>query len=232
MDLLTIDTLLAGRGLTLLGAFHPGPDDHVPGLENGSLGTATLVLVGNAGPAMWRAFARQPRRDSDPDPLDHWSRQTLTTVATTLSKKVDLPVLALFPFDGPPYRPFQKWAQRTGNVHRSPLGPMVHHQYGLWHAYRGALLVPARLNLPPVTIIPSPCDACAAKPCLAVCPVQAFDGTAYDVPACVDHLASGAGEDCFKRGCLARAACPVGASYAYGEDQARFHLGKFFAAHR
>ena len=232
MDLTTIDTQLAGCGLTLLGAFHPAPDDDVPGLENREPGTASLVLVGNAGPAMWRAFNKQHHQESDPDPLDHWSRETLTTVAATLSTELGLPVTALFPFDGPPYLPFQKWAQRTGNVHASPLGPVVHHQYGLWHAYRGALLFPARLDVPPVKLMPSPCDTCANKPCLAACPVQAFDGTAYNVPACVDHLASGAGEECFRLGCLARAACPVGVSYAYGEGQARFHLGKFFAAHR
>jgi len=232
MDLKAIDTLLAGCGLTLLGAFHPTHDDGVPGLENSAPETTSLVLVGNAGPAMWRAFNKHRRRESDPDPLDDWSRETIRTRAATLSKEFNLPVTALFPFDGPPYLPFQKWAQRTGNVHRSPLGPVVHHQYGLWHAYRGALLIPAKLALPPLTVMSSPCDTCADKPCLAACPVHAFDGTAYNVPACVEHLASGAGEDCFRLGCLARAACPVGTRYAYDEDQARFHLGKFFAAHR
>jgi len=232
MELKTVDILLANNGLTLLGAFHPAPDDAVPGLENREPETASLILVGNAGPAMWRAFSDRPHRKDDPDPLDDWSRETLMAVAATLSTTSGLPVTALFPFDAPPYLPFQQWAKRTGNVHRSPLGPVVHHQYGLWHAYRGALLIAAKLTLPPVEFMPSPCDACADKPCLAACPVQAFDGVSYNVPACVEHLASGTGEDCFRQGCLARAACPVGVPYAYGEDQARFHLGKFFAAHR
>ena len=199
-----------------------------PGLVTGN---ATLILAGNAGPAMWRAFAAQRLDDDEPDPLDCWSRRTLATITEKLSAEFDLTVTALAPFDGPPYLPFQDWAKKSGAVHPSPFGPVVHIQYGLWHAYRGALLIPAALELPPVTPAPSPCRDCADKPCLSGCPVGAFGDAGYDVPACVGHLAGGRGDDCFRKGCLARAACPVGAAYAYGEDQARFHLGKFFANH-
>ena len=78
----------------------------------------------------------------------------------------------------------------------------------------------------------SPCDDCTGKPCLSACPVNSFSGSGYDVPSCVGHLAGGEGDECFRLGCLARRACPIGQDYAYGEDQARFHLGKFFAAYR
>ncbi len=231
MDL-TIDSELAGCGLIRLGAFHPAPGDGVPGPAGDRPQTASLILAGNAGPAMWRVFAGQRRREDDPDPLDRWSRRTLTRIAAKLSRDHGLPVRALFPFDGPPYLPFQRWAQKSGAVHPSPFGPMIHNQYGLWHAYRGALVIGAALDLTPAIPAPSPCDDCARKPCLSACPVGAFGAAGYDVPACVGHLASGRGEDCFRLGCLARAACPVGVGYAYGEDQARFHLNMFFARHR
>ncbi len=214
-----------------MGAFHPGSEDGVPGLEGVPPGTITLVLAGNAGPAMWRAFDDASRQTDDPNPLDNWSRRTLSTLAAKLCGDSGLDIQVLFPFDGPPYFSFQKWAQKSSDVHPSPYGPMVHGQYGLWHAYRGALVIPAKLDLPPLNPSPSPCEDCADKPCLSTCPVSAFGAGTYDVPACIGHLASGRGDECFRRGCLARAACPVGTEYAYGEAQARFHLGKFFANH-
>ena len=56
MVLTTIRDALHAHGLMPRGAFHPGPDDNAP------LDAATIVLIGNAGPDMWRAFsaARQP----------------------------------------------------------------------------------------------------------------------------------------------------------------------------
>ena len=41
---------LAEHGLILRGGFHPGSE------ETELAGVGTVVLVGNAGPAMWRAF--------------------------------------------------------------------------------------------------------------------------------------------------------------------------------
>jgi hypothetical protein len=65
------------------------------------------------------------------------------------------------------------------------------------------------------------------KPCLSACPVGAFSGRSYDVPACVNHTRSTAGVDCREAGCRARRACPVGREYPYEPDQARFHMDAF-----
>ncbi len=225
MDLKTIEHALAEYGLILLATFHVNPDDNIPGLAGAD---GTLVLAGNGGPAMWHCFASQRPEPSVSDPLDTWSRRVFEKVAAQLAGNVS----ALFPFHGPPYLPFQAWASKAGNAHPSPFGPMVHDTYGLWHAYRGALLIPSLLDLPVRQPQPSPCDACRHKPCLSACPVDAFGPGTYDIPACVGHLASGHGESCFGKGCLARSACPVGREFAYEEAQARFHLDTFFANHR
>ena len=234
MEYGAIQDAVAETGLLVRGGFHPGAEDGVPGGPRGE--PETVVLVGNAGPSMWEAFAAAtgPRdREGGPNPLDDWTRRVLATVAVTLSAR------ALYPFEGPPYLPFQRWALNTGGVHMSPTGPLIDAEFGLWHAYRGALVFDERIEVPDPGGRPSPCDDCADKPCLGACPADAFtlsgegggDGMAeYDVPACVAHIASADGEDCLGGGCLARRACPVGRDAQYGPDQARFHMERFLKA--
>ncbi|MBT7148462.1 MAG: hypothetical protein HN893_16285, partial [Rhodospirillales bacterium] len=129
--------------------------------------------------------------------------------------------------DGPPYNPFQQWAMRADCVYPSPIGPLIHPDYGLWHAYRGALLINEVLDLPDPDTRPSPCDSCEDKPCLNTCPVSAFSPGAYDTKTCANHLATPKGEACLAQGCLARGACPVGQGYANIEAQNRFHMSIF-----
>ena len=185
---------------------------------------ASLVLVGNSGPAMWQAFgaARAAGRFADCDnPLDDWVRNVLSGVAE------ELVAAPLFPFGGPPHLPFQRWAQRAEAVYPSPLGVLIHPDYGLWHAYRGALAFAERLDLPPRDARPRPCDTCADKPCLTTCPVDAFGQDGYDVPACIEHISSPEGADCMDMGCRARRACPVGRGYIYEPANAAFHMTAF-----
>lgn len=215
-------TLLADRlrpvGMILRGGFHPGASDDVPPLSNGSR-PATLILVGNAGPAMWHAFAAT--RKTGQNPLDDWTRRLLDEIASAVG------ATALFPFDGPPWLPFQRWAQRADNVHPSPTGPLIHPTFGLWHAYRGVLALAETIEIPAIQSQPSPCETCPDKPCLSACPVDALAPGTYDVPACVAHLGSAAGIDCLSGSCQARAACPVGSDYRYVPDQNRFHMHAF-----
>ncbi len=226
-NLQTIEHALNGAGFDYRGGFHPAPDDGVP--DCGFTGSpASVIMVGNIGGAMWDAFAAA-RRD-EPDAMDNWTRRTLGAVAHDLDIQFG-GVVALYPFGGPPYHPFQRWAMRAEPVHASPIGPLIHPQYGLWHAYRGALVFRAPLDLPQVATQPSPCDSCTDKPCLNTCPVGAFSADGYDVPRCGAHLDTVEGDLCLTRGCLARRACPVGRDYAYGEAQTRFHMGLFRDLH-
>lgn len=225
MDFKDIENALAGTGLIVRGGFYPDAGDGVPGNVPG--GTATLVLVGNAGPDMWAAFtaATTPAmRKGDANPLDDWTHEILTRAAAALGCR------ALFPFSGPPYYPFQQWALKAGGVFTSPTGPLIHPEFGLWHAYRGALAFHERLALTAPPRQSSPCETCTDKPCLSACPVDAFANGQYDVPVCVAHVGAAAGAECRTRGCLARRACPIGPRYGYGPDQARFHMDKFLKA--
>jgi hypothetical protein len=223
-----VESAAAACGLIALGGFHPEAADGVPPLADGR-GAATLAILGNAGPDLWRVFRAAPEAsDGRPDPLNRWTERVLGGLAAELGAGVH------FPFGGPPYRPFVTWAKRAAPVHESALGMLIHPDYGLWHAYRGALAFAERIELPPRDSRPRPCDDCAEKPCLSACPVEAFAPTgydwAYDWAACAAHLARPAGADCVGLGCRARRACPVGRAYLYEPGQAELHMRAFLGA--
>ncbi len=218
--------LAAESGLMLRGGFHPDPGDAVPPLPDGEA-AGTLLMLGNAGPALWQVFHRSREfRDGAPDPLDRWTRRTAGLIAERLG------AAPLLPFGGPPWHPFQRWAMRAEAVAASPLGILIHPEFGLWHAYRAALAFGSRLALPPRDERPSPCTRCRDRPCLSACPVGAFAARGYDVEACTRHLDSAAEVDCMQQGCRARRACPIGTIYAPDPEPAEFHMRAFRAARR
>jgi ferredoxin len=205
-------------GLVPRGAFKLEDGERVGELAD----MRTIVLAGMVGREGWNAFAASPEAsDGFADPLDRWSRRLIESLARELGGR------ALFPFGGPPFLPFQRWAQRAEPVHSSPIGLLIHPYYGLWHAYRGAIGFPEELAVPESAPVPSPCESCIGRWCLKSCPVGAFSNTSYDVAACAGHLRSAAGGDCMDFGCRARRACPVGADHAYGPEQASFLMRAF-----
>jgi hypothetical protein len=123
------------------------------------------------------------------------------------------------------------------------LGLLIHPDYGLWHGYRGALLLAERLDVAPPAARPRPCDTCADRPCLAysaevgyeggsACPVDAFAAGGFDEARCLGHIGGAAGADCMALSCRARRACPVGPSHRYGPEQSAFHMKAYLAAAR
>jgi hypothetical protein len=206
-----IETRLAAHQLEILGGFHAEEDEALP------VGTKTLLLIGPKEPGFWPHLTAQPEWDGAPDPVDRWSRRVIGGMACDLGGK------ALFPFGGPPYHPFYKWALRTGRVWDSPVRLLVHAGQGLMVSFRGALALKERIAVPPPSA--KPCEGCAA-PCLAACPAGALGETGYDVPACHAYLAAG-DRDCMKAGCLVRRACPVTQAYARMPEQSAYHMRQF-----
>jgi len=197
---------LAGTGMVARGGFVTEP-------------TQTIVVIGNVGGAMWPLF-RAAEQQVD-DPLDTWTRAVLAPIAASLGADF------VHPSDEP-FQPFQRWAQRAEGIAQSPIGILIHHQYGLWHAYRGAFLFPFALDdLPEPISDASPCLSCPDQPCLTACPVDAFTIGNYDADACRAHVRSRAAPVCIEAGCAARLACPVGTEHRYGPDQMNFHMKAF-----
>jgi hypothetical protein len=221
MDINSIRAEIESAGLAFRGVFHPVADDEPPMLSDGRA-AETLVLVGFAGKRGWPAFSvSSEAHDGQLNPLDRWSRRIVSGLAASVG------ATPFFPFGGPPWLPFLRWARRAEPQHPSPLGLLIHPDWGLWHSYRGLLAFGDRLDLPPADLRPSPCDSCADKPCLSACPVGAFVPGRYDVPVCKAHIGTPAGSDCMEEGCRARRACPVGATTRYGPEEAAFHMRAF-----
>lgn len=208
---------LEGTGLIVRGGFHPEPDNQVPNLPDGRP-ALTVVLVGNAGDALWQRFVAAGPHADPLHPFDRWLNPILRAKGTELGAHT------ILPSKGPPFVPIQRWGERAEPVHRSPIGIMIHPDYGLWHVYRAAYLFAEHLPLPARIDAPSPCESCEKKPCLKVCPVDAFKPNAFDARACVGHVVGPKGDNCRDRGCLARRACPVGREFSYPAETAAFHM--------
>ncbi|TYC53720.1 hypothetical protein FMN50_14220 [Rhodobacterales bacterium] len=217
----TLDQDLAAAGFLLLGSFSPGPEDRIPDLAHGHR-AATLLLIGSTGPTLWPKLIESPEfADEAPDPLDRYTRRTL--LGTALKYGFDV----LFPFEGPPYHPFQQWALACGSFSRSPMGVLAHRDFGPWSGFRAVFLSREPLWENTLEDRPGPCEACEDKPCIAACPADALSSeTGYDVPKCRAHLEKGRALDCWT-GCLARQACPVGQNHLQAPDNAQFHMESF-----
>lgn len=212
-------------GLTVRAVFAPCAGDAVPPLADGRA-ARTLALVGNVGSSLWPAFSTSPEfADGQPHPLDRWSRRIGEGVAADVGGR------ALFPFGGPPHHPFQRWAMRGGTLFPSPIGLLIDPQHGLWHAFRFAIALPDT-TAEVAAASSSPCLTCVARPCLRACPVDAFGEGEYRHRECADYLAEHPDAACWRIGCLARHACPVGAISRYLPAHASFHMRAFVAKHR
>lgn len=216
MNIDQLITALIPSGMIIRGGFHPRDKDRAPP------DTQIIIMIGNAGPEMWRAFSSQTPKDSNP--LDTWTRNNLTPIANRFDAKV------IYPSDGPPYYPFQQWAMQADDVFPSPIGPLIHPVFGLWHAYRAAFLFNTNLDVPAKAQTVSPCDTCTEQPCMNTCPVDAFTPGNYNVAECRTFIAMPNSDDCLTAGCRARRACPVGQDHIYAAEQAEFHMQSFLKA--
>lgn len=212
---------LAVHGLILRGGFAFAEGEGAPPGSSG-VPAKSVLLIGQAGAAPWPHFQHWwKRQPSELDnPLDNWCRQVIGAVAHEFGAR------AVSPSDRP-YLPFQQWAKRAEGLKPSPLGILMHPFYGLWHAYRGALLFDIALPIEVPRNSIHLCDLCDGKPCLKTCPAGAYSGGGFAHADCLSHLRSPAGKPCRSGGCLDRNACPYGEAYRYPPEVQAFHMAAF-----
>lgn len=227
VDLAELTAAVEAVGMRLRGVAHvadldPGDRELLPTVDGRA--AVAIIVVGNVGGEMWPSF-----RDADPDglpddhALDRWTRARLEPIAARFGAAY------LHPSDEP-FWPVQRWAMAADVVEQSPIGLLIHPEFGLWHAYRGLFVLADDVS----RVVPgttrdggSVCLGCVGQPCLSACPVDAIGTGRYDVVACRTHVASGSDPACAVLGCAARVACPVGVEFRYGPDQMGFHMRAF-----
>lgn len=181
-------------------------------------GARGVVVVANAGRALWDAFCADLRADpahlaEEPHPLDAFVRRALDaapvpgphrwiTTGAEERTMLDFRTLSVLAGLGVPSR----------------LGLVIHPRVGTWMGLRAACFV--TFDVPEAPPVESPCEGCPA-PCVAGCPAGALASGSIDIGRCSNfHFES----DACATTCHAREACPVGEPYP--AEQLRYHYDR------
>lgn len=170
-----------------------------------------LILIGNAGSALWSAV-RAAGIDSA-DPIDDFSVQTVSRWFNTCFGNCGHQRI----YPGNTAVGLQTLGSLAGWHHASPFKVGINQDWGTWFAYRVALLANTALPVTQARHTVSPCDTCRDKPCIPACPAQAMASGDFDLDRCIDYRRQ-PGSRC-AASCVARLSCPVGSSHRYNPEQ-------------
>ena len=166
IDVLALTAAVEAIGMRVRGAvsvsdLEPGDRAMLPKVDGRD--ASSLVVIGNVGGEMWPHFRRDdPHGRPDDNALDRWTRALLAPIAERFG------AVYLHPSDEP-FWPVQRWAIAADVVERSPIGLLIHPDFGLWHAYRGIFVVADDVSRKvPGTMRDGggACVACVGQPCL------------------------------------------------------------------
>ncbi len=214
--------LLDAAGLNVRGCLSAARyDERVPAAWRAARlcpGARSAVVVGNGGPAHFRAFRAAPEARGRRDPLDRFTRRVVLEAAGALAEG-SVPLLYAERRGGR-FADFVALGEAAGLGAPSRLGLLLHPEYGPWLAIRALVLTP--LALPETRPLAgfAPCEGCPA-PCAAACPGAAVPASGFDAGACARTRA--ALPACRAR-CAARNACVVGPEHAYGPEAEAHHM--------
>lgn len=182
-----------------------------------------LLLIGNGGELFWQRSREFVARTEHP--LDEFALDTVQRFLAEVAPGVRYRVL----YPGPSLIPLQTLGALAGWHHPSPMMVGINDYWGMWYAYRVALVADTDFTPSARVDSVSPCLTCADKPCLAACPADALgleDGLRLE--RCLDHRVAPA-SNCAGT-CLARVACPVGSQHRYPDEQIDYHY-RYSLAH-
>lgn len=172
-----------------------------------------LILIGNAGPTLWRAVEAAGLRTDDP--IDEFSARAVTDWFTR--HHGDAARMQLYP--GAAAVDLQALGALAGWHHPSPFKVGINDRFGTWFAYRVAMLADSRIPPTRPWASASPCTGCTTRPCVGACPAGALSPGTFSLDACIEYRRTD-GSRCSAT-CIARLQCPVGQAHRYDEAQIR-----------
>lgn len=196
----------------------------------------SIVMIGNGGGALWRAFsvhvARNPGWIKRDNPLDDFTREAIEGAVATAARASGARCTTVFPFvNGGPTLNFMEAAKLAGLAGPSIIGVVVNPVYGPWIAFRAAILTDAEIDAPGAALGFDPCPSCSARSCISACPAGAVAFPAgWDIPRCLIHRVE-AEPDCAAR-CHARVGCVLGQEHRYPDDELAYHQERALRAMR
>lgn len=218
---------LADSGLNLFASLRCAElPDHLQTLlvqGGASLGDYShLLLTGHGGRLFWEKLQEAGMETADP--VDTFSTQlTQQFISDYLGNP---PHLLLYP-SGDYLVPLTQLGEWAGWSHPSPIGQGISAEFGVWFAYRTAVLVNGNFPTTPRLQTNSPCQSCADKPCVTACPAGAVQADGFQMSPCINFRLR-THSPCADR-CLARMACPVAPEHRYTLPQIQYHYGHSLA---
>jgi len=184
-------------------------------------GFRQLLLFGNGGGTFWQALGRAGMQGEHP--VDRFS---VACVARYMRETLPEHCYRLL-YPGVTVIPLQTLGKLAGWHHPSPMMVGINAEWGVWFAYRVALLADTELTPTVPWTAPSPCNDCGKRPCVSACPAGALDSGSLQLERCLAYRRR---EDSRCRlTCLARETCPAGAAHRYSDQQLRYHYGRSMA---
>jgi hypothetical protein len=180
-------------------------------------GCRGVVVVGNAGRALWSTFQSSPQAKLAQDPLDHYTAHALREAAKRADGNAAIATY-VEQRDGA-YLPLIQIAKRAGFGSPGRLGILLHPEYGPWISIRGLLFL--QQDVPPAGPLDSfaPCAGCPA-PCARACHGQVIGPETVDSRRCFRTKIL---NSACRRACDARTACVVGPEHAFSDEQIAHH---------
>jgi hypothetical protein len=211
---------LARAGLNLVGTLTPDEYDRlVPevwSLARVAPASQGVLVVGNAGRALWPLFRASPEARLRRDPLDRYTERVLREVAGMLPQPASV---ALYrERRDQQYLPLVRLAERAGFGSPGRVGVLLHPVYGPWISIRGVLFAGFRVPFRKPEPF-DPCTGCPA-PCAVVCHGQVIGPRGVDVEGCFRTKLL---ERACRAACDARSACVLGPEHAFAPEQIAHH---------
>ena len=220
MNLQALTSQLERSGLNLTGTLSVEDYDRMvtPSWRTEAVcpGAAGVLVVGNAGRALWERFQTSPEFRLRRDPLDRYTKRILAETVEGVPNPSDHVLYT--EKRGDTYLPLMTIARRAGFGSPGRVGVLLHPPYGPWISIRGILFLPE--EVPAVEPLPfDPCTGCPA-PCMTACHGRVVSEKGVDVVGCFRTKILN--PKC-RSACDARSACVVGPEHAFSSEQIAHH---------